>query len=158
LRGDVHRQRGDPEKALVDYHRSLSQVGFCPHVQLALAAIYREQNRPQRALSTLEAMAENYAPDLQPAQLKFEQGLAMKALGRYADAADLFAQVADRGDAPADVYFQLAEVQVLSGDSVSARLALDAALEREPQHVASLQLREQIDTERQSLTAAVGRF
>jgi tetratricopeptide (TPR) repeat protein len=158
LRGDVHRQRGDVQKALVDYHRSLSQKGFCPHVQLALAEIYRGQDRPRRALSTLEALAENYAPDRQPSQLRFERGLAMKALGRYTDAADLFALLAAREDASAEVYFQLAEVQMLAGDPANARLALAAALEREPQHVASLQLREQIDREQQSLTAAVGRF
>jgi tetratricopeptide (TPR) repeat protein len=158
LRADVHRQRGALPEALADYHRSLWQDGFCPHVQLALAAIYREQQRPRRALSTLEALAENYAPDKQPFQLRFEQGLAMKALGRYADAADLFALVAAREDATADVFFQLAEVRMLGGDPVNARLALASALEREPQHVASLQLREQINVEQQSLTTAVGRF
>lgn len=158
LRGDVHRRRGDVQQALADYHRSLSQEGFCPNVQLALAAIYREQNRPRRALSTLEALAENYAPDKQPQQLLFEQGLAMKALGRYTDAMQLLAQAAGQPPVSAEILFHLAEAQVLAGDPTNARLALTAALEREPTHLASQQLREQLDREPPSMTASLGTF
>lgn len=155
LRGDVHRQRGDLQNALTDYHRSLSQQGFCPSVQLSLAAIYRQQNRPRRALSTLQALTEHYSPGEQSQRLLFEQGLALKALGRHSDATQLLAQAAARDDASAELLFHLAEAQALSGDPANARLALTAALQREPQHVASHQLRERLDQDQPGMAVSL---
>ncbi|MEO8495195.1 MAG: tetratricopeptide repeat protein [Planctomycetota bacterium] len=158
LRGDIHRHQGKLQEALADYHRSLSFEGHCPHVQLALAAIYRAQNRPRRALSTLDALAEDYPPDEMPQELLLEQGLALKALGRYENAASLLAQASRRGEPSAELLFHLAEAQLLAGDTTNARLALVAALVQEPTHGPSNQLKGQIDEQQQRLTAAVGRY
>lgn len=158
LRGDVRRHEGKLQEALAEYHRSLSFEGHCPHVQLALAAIYREQNRPRRALSTLDALAEHYPPDEMPQEILLEQGLALKALGRHENAATLLAQATRRGEPSTELLFHLAEAQLLSGDTTNARLALIAALAQEPTHVASNQLKGQIDEQQQRMTAAVGRY
>ncbi len=158
LRGDVQRQQGKLQEALADYHRSLSFEGHCPHVQLALAAIYREQNRPRRALSTLDALAEHYPPNEMPQELLLEQGLALKALGRYENAASLLAQSTQRGEPSAELLFHLAEAQLLAGDTTNARLALVAALAQEPAHGPSNELKGQLDEQQRQLTAAVGRY
>lgn len=158
LRGDVRRHQGNLQEALADYHRSLSFEGYCPHVQLALASIYREQNRPRRALSTLATLAEHYPPNEMPQELLLEQGLALKALGRYENAASLLAQATQRGEPSAELLFHLAEAQLLAGDTTNARLALVAALAQEPTHGPSKQLKGQIDEQQQQLTAAVGRY
>jgi len=158
LRGDVRRQQGKLQEALAEYHRSLSFEGHCPHVQLALASIYREQNRPRRALSTLASLAEHYPPDEMPQELLLEQGLALKALGRYENAASLLAQAVQRGEPSAELLFHLAEAQLLAGDTTNARLVLVAALAQEPTHGPSNQLKQQIDEQQQRLTAAVGRY
>jgi len=155
LRGDVHRRRGDFTQAVADYHRSLSEDAFCSSVQLSLAAIYRDQNRPRRALSTLQSLTENYAPDEQPQQLLFEQGLALIALDRYSDAAQVLDRAAARGDASAELLFHLAEARALSGDPANARLALTAALQREPQHAASHQLRDRLDEQQSRMTVSL---
>ena len=158
LRGDVRRHQGKLQEALTDYHRSLSFEGHCPHVQLALASIYREQNRPRRALSTLDSLASHYPPDEMPQDLLLEQGLALKALGRHEKAVSLLAQAAQRGEPSAELLFHLAEAQLLSGDTANARLALVAALAQEPTHGPSNELQGQIDEQRQRMTAAVGRY
>ncbi|HUG70565.1 MAG TPA: tetratricopeptide repeat protein [Pirellulaceae bacterium] len=158
LRGDVRRHQGRLQEALAEYHRSLSFEGHCPHVQLALASIYRQQNRPRRALSTLVALAEHYPPDDVPQELLLEQGLALKALGRHENAASLLAQATQRGEPSTEILFHLAEAQLLSGDTTNARLALVAALAQEPTHAPSNQLKDQIDDQHQTMTAAVGRY
>lgn len=158
LRGDVRRYEGKLDDALAEYHRSLSFEGHCPHVQLALASIYREQNRPRRALSTLNALAEHYPPDELPQDILLEQGLALKALGRHENAATLLAQATQRGEPTTELLFHLAEAQLLSGDTTNARLALVAALAQEPTHGPSNQLKGQIDEQQQRMTAAVGRY
>lgn len=158
LRGDVQRQRGNLQESLADYHRSLSYEGHCAHVQLALAAIYREQNRPRRALSTLDALAEQYPPNEMPQELLLEQGLALKALGRYENAASLLAQATQRGEPTPELLFHLAEAQLLAGDTTNARLALVAALAQEPTHGPSNQLKGQIDEQQQRLTADARRY
>jgi tetratricopeptide (TPR) repeat protein len=157
LRGDVRRSQGRLSEALADYHRSLSYVDHCPHVQLALASIYREQNRPRRALSTLDSLAEQYPPDGRPQDLLIEQGLALKALGRHENAVSLLAQAVQRGNPSTELLFHLAEAQLLAGDMTNARLALVAALAQEPTHGPSNQLRGKIDEQQQRLTA-LGRY
>ncbi|MDA1050630.1 MAG: tetratricopeptide repeat protein [Planctomycetota bacterium] len=158
LRGDVRRHQGKLQEALAEYHRSLSFEGHCPHVQLALASIYREQNRPRRALSTLDSLAEHYPPDEMPQDLLLEQGLALKALGRHENAASLLAQATQLGEPSTELLFHLAEAQLLSGDTTNARLALIAALAQEPNHGPSNRLQGQIDEQQRRLTAAVERY
>lgn len=158
LRGDVRRHQGKLQEALAEYHRSLSFEGHCPHVQLGLASIYRQQNRPRRALSTLDALAEHYPPSELPQDLLLEQGLALKALGRHENAVSLLAQAAQRGEPSTELLFHLAEAQLLSGDTTNARLALVAALAQEPTHGPSHQLQGQIDEQQQRMTAAVERY
>jgi tetratricopeptide (TPR) repeat protein len=155
LRGDIHRQRGELNEALNAYHRSLSYEGQCPHVQLAVTAIYREQNRPQRALSTLEHLAQNYAPSEVPTELLVEQGLALKALGRFEDAADKLALAARQPQASPEILYHLGEARLLAGDLANARLAVAAALSIEPHHPACRDLQGRIDHQQQTLTASL---
>ncbi len=155
LRGDVRHHQGKLNEALADYHRSLSFEGHCPHVQLALASIYRQQNRPRRALSTLDSLAENYPPNDMPQGLLLEQGLALKALGRHENAVTVLAQASRRGEPSAELLFHLAEAQLLAGDPTNARLALVAALAQEPTHVASSRLQQELDQQQATRTAAL---
>jgi tetratricopeptide (TPR) repeat protein len=158
LRGDVHRRRDNMQAALADYHRSLSYEGHCPHVQLALAEIYRQQNRPRRALSTLDTLAGHYPPSEVPQDLLLERGLALKALARYERAVEVLSRAAQQGDPSAEVLFHLAEAQLSAGDAASARLAVVAALAQQPAHVPSQELMARIEQQQQRMTAAVDRY
>lgn len=120
LRSDVLRQQGKTQPALDSYHRALS---YSPHDQrlgLEVAELYRELNRPRRALLVLQGLTKQYEPGHEPPRLLVLQGLALKALGRYDDALEQL-RLARRGAVPtADVLFQMAELELRAGNVDSA--------------------------------------
>lgn len=157
LRGDIYRRQQKWDAALASYHRALSEQPHFPHVQLAAAEVYRQQNRPQRALATLSALASQFRPQETPPEVFYQQGLAYQALGRFQDAADALTLASRQPDVPADVLYHLAEAQHSAGNTASARLALQAALARAPDHLPSLHLQDAIDRQGQSMTASIKR-
>jgi len=154
LRGNVHRAAGQREEALADYHRALSAQPHYPEVQLALADIYAQQQRPDRALATLQSLADQFPPGSVPADLQFRQGLALRDLGRHQEAADAFAVAAQVQPHP-DVLYELAQARSQLGDNGNAQLAVHRALQLNPQHQASLRLQGELVTRQQSLTASI---
>lgn len=132
LRGDVRRRQGKLDEALADYHRALGLQSAYPEVQMAIAAVYRDQGRPQRALSTLQALAGSYPSGEEPAEIFYWQGLAYKALGRNEQALAFLGQAESRGMRSADLLCNLAEARYLAGDPVAAQATLQKALELDP--------------------------
>ena len=70
LRGDVQKERGRMDEALLSYHRALAYQEQYPRVQIAIAEVYRYQDRPQRALSTLDHLFDRYAPGTVPSEVE----------------------------------------------------------------------------------------
>jgi tetratricopeptide (TPR) repeat protein len=157
LRGDIHRRRGEPAAALECYHRALIYQPHYPHVQMAVAELYQQADRPRRALATLESLTSQYPPEEVPQEVEFQRGLAMKSLGRYQDAVEILAQAAQRSEPSPDLLFHLSEAQFLAGNTASARLALQAVLGKAPNHSAGLKLKDKLDRQSQTMTAAVDR-
>lgn len=153
LRGEVRMARGQFDDALADYHRSLAYNSHQPRVQIAVAQIYRRQVRPQRALSTLETLAEQFPPDEVPLDVVALQGTTLKQLGRHQEAAEMLASAARRGAPSAGLLFQLAEAQFLAGDASAAQASLDTALAQDPQHVAGHELSARLLSHNHALTA-----
>lgn len=131
LRGQLLFAQGNRGEALASFHRALSYDNTLPGVQLAIAEIYVQENRPQRALATLQAFAQN-APPGQATEIAIRQARALVALGRHADAVGLLAKAADRNNAPAAVLQELAAAQIAAGDWAGARRAIDAGINRFP--------------------------
>ncbi len=144
LRGDIRQRQGRLEEALADYHRALAIEPAYPEVQMAIAAVYHRQGRPQRVLSTLQAMAGTYPSGEEPAEMLYWQGLAYKALGRGEQALAHLVKAEERGLRSADLLCQVAEARYAAGDPVAAQATLQRALELEPQHRESLRLAELI--------------
>jgi tetratricopeptide (TPR) repeat protein len=134
LRGDVRERQGKSDDALADYHRALGMQPQYPEVHLAIAAVYYRQDRPQRALSTLQALAGSYTSGEEPVELLYWQGLACKALGRPEQAVMHLSHAEERGLQTADLLYNLAEARQLAGDPAAAQLTLQRALELEPNH------------------------
>jgi tetratricopeptide (TPR) repeat protein len=156
LRGQVLRAQGNPTDAMAAFHRALTFQEHYPEVQLALADIYAQQNRPQRSLATLQALAARYPLDQVPAEVYLRQGLALRQLGRHQDAARSLAQAARRTTRPsADLLCELGRAQLLAGDTAAARLTLADALDRDPQHTASRALYEELASRGGGLTAGI---
>jgi tetratricopeptide (TPR) repeat protein len=132
LRAQVLLAQGNRGDALAGFHRALSYDNALPGVQLAIAEIYAQDNRPQRALATLQAYAPN-APPGQAAEIAIREARALVALNRHGDAINLLSKAAERTDAPATVLQELATAQIAAGDSAGARRAIEAGISRFPQ-------------------------
>ena len=153
LRGDAERIRGNIDIALASYHRALGIQENYPRVQVSVAQIYLTQNRPQRALSTLQAAKGLYLPDQIPQPLLHFEGIALKSLGRYDDAVNTLQLAARRGPPYSDLLYELAHAQYLIGDFSRARITLNHVIHQQSNHLPSLQLLAQLDRSLQPTTA-----
>lgn len=154
LRGHALHAQGNRTDALAAFHRALSLQEHFPDVQLAIAAVYRQQDRPQRALATLQALSGNYPAGEAPTEVLLQEGLAYRDLGRYPEAARTLSLAAGRGKPTAELWHELARTRLLAGDVPGARLASNAALALEPTHPASLALTDELRARQGVFTAA----
>jgi predicted Zn-dependent protease len=100
--------------------------------------------RPRRALSTLDTLAETYPPGSVPRYVVALRGMSLKKLGRYEAAVEVLSE-ANRSEFPdPQLLYELAEAQWLSGDVASAKVALQAALAKSPNSPQALHLQQQI--------------
>ena len=146
LRGDVLRQQRHLQAALDCYHRSLIYHSDAPQVQIALAEIYRQLGRPQRALATLDHLADHHSPELIPPRAWLLKGQALADLGEDAEALRclrLATQYA--GETQSGLLLELASAQYGCGDLAEARLCLGRVLRHEPNNPSALHLQSQLD-------------
>ena len=155
LRGDVLRAEGDRGEALASYHPALAYQDHYPEVQLAVSEMYSQQNRPERALATLQSLADRYPPGQIPSDVLYREGLVLRDLGRFRDAAISIARATQRGQPSADMLYELSRTQLLAGDASAARLACLAALSANPQHAASQSLKLELDGQQHRMAAVV---
>jgi tetratricopeptide (TPR) repeat protein len=149
VRGRIFRTAGLLGDALADDLRALRYAPKDRDVLLEIAELYRQQNQPERALQTLQALAETYSPGEEPARVQHLMGLAYTALGRYDDAIEQL-KLAAHGKPPADVLATLGEAQLLAGRTNDAMASAQKALAIQPQHRPSLALLERIQLAQRS--------
>ena len=146
--------QGDGSAALTSYHRALSYEQPLPDVQLAIAQVYAQENRPQRVLATLQSLAATYPPGQVPQEVLVQEGLALRALGRHQDAISTLAQAANVGDPPPELLCELARTHMLAGDAAAAQQTLALALKRTPRHPACLALASELNASRPAVMTA----
>ena len=149
IRGRVTWAAGQPRPALADYLRAL---GYAPHDRAILqevAELYRQLNEPQRALQTLQSLAETYSPGEEPGQVLYLTGQAYVALGRYDDAVESLSAAVTRQQPTAEMYCRLGEADLLAGHPEEAAAAARQALALQPQHEASRALLDRVELARQ---------
>lgn len=144
LRGDVQRAEGSRTQALASYHRALCYQPQFPEVQLALAEVHSQDGKPQRALATIQALAEHYPAGQIPSEVSYRQGLTLRSLGRYRESAESLAAAARQSPPSPELLADLARSQLLAGDKVAASQTVVAALQLQPDHVASLNLQQEL--------------
>jgi cytochrome c-type biogenesis protein CcmH/NrfG len=76
LQGEVSAAQGNRSEALASFHRALSFQPQYAEVQLAIAGIYEQENRPQRALATLQSLAASFSPGRTPIEVVIRESLA----------------------------------------------------------------------------------
>jgi tetratricopeptide (TPR) repeat protein len=141
IRGRVMQASGDLGQALADYQRA---VGYLPSdraILLEVAELYRQLRQPQRALETLQSLAETYySPAEVPQQVHYLTGLAYSATGRWDDAAESLSTAATCGPPTPEILYRLGEARWSAGHPAEASAALQQALAMEPRHQPSLEL------------------
>lgn len=133
-RGRVMRAAGELRQALADYHRALGLAPDDRTLPLEIAELYRQLNRPQRALATLDGLADTYPPGGEPQRVLFLQGLAYAALERYEDAVESFSAASIRDRPTPEILYQLGEAELLAGYPAEAAAAAREAIGLDPEH------------------------
>jgi len=137
LRGRVANASGQTRQALADYQRSLAYAPDSREVAILVAEAYRRLNEPERALVTLQRLADSYSPGEEPQQVLYLEGMALMALGRNEDAVQSLSKAASRERPTPEVLCQLAEAELRAGRFANAQATLGQALALDPAHAAS---------------------
>jgi tetratricopeptide (TPR) repeat protein len=149
IRGRVMRTVGLTRDALDDDLRALRYAPKDREILLEVAELYHRDNKPERALQTLQTLAETYSPGEEPGHVLHLMGLAYVALGRCDDAVESLANAVQRGKATPEMYCDLGEAQLLLGRPGDAANSAREALAIQPQHRPSLALLEHIQLAQQ---------
>jgi tetratricopeptide (TPR) repeat protein len=147
--GDRDRARESYLQALNDLHRA---AGYDPTDRPTIsetAAVYRSLGQPQRALESMQSLAETYRPGEEPQQVLYLTSLDYMAISRYDDAAASLAAALQRGGPTPELLCGLAQAQYRAGQAQAAADSLQRALALDPQHLASRQLLGQIQVAQQ---------
>ena len=152
IRGGVCRAAGRPHEALSDDLRALGLAPNDRAILWEIADLHRQLNQPQRALQSLQTLADTYSPGEEPGEVHYHMGLAYMALGRYDDGVESFnAGIAvARAEPTAEMYCRLGEAQWLAGRPTAAVEAAQKALALQPRHPSSRALIERIEVARRS--------
>ena len=140
IRGRVNRASGRLHEALADYHRALGSAPGDRAILLEIAELYRELDRPQRALATLHNLADRYSPGEEPQEVLYLQGLALSALGRYDDAVESLSPAVTRYQPTPEMLYRLAEAELHRGRTSEAAARATQALALDPGHEPSRNL------------------
>ncbi len=152
IRGRVMQAAGQPQEALADFHRALGYAPQDRQILLEIAELYRQLNRPQQALATLHSLADTYSPGEEPQRVLCLMGLAYTALGRHENAVECLLAAAQRDSPTPEIFYRLAEAELLGGHSAAAAAAARQALDLQPGHLPSRQLLDRIHLARQPET------
>ncbi len=146
LKGDVLRQQSQLSEALDCYQLSLIYRADAPQVQVALAEIYRQVGRPQRALATLDHLADHHAPEQVPPRAWLLKGQALADMGEDSEAQRYFRLASQyAGEKDSGLLLELAAAQHACGDLAEARFCLGRVLQHEPENPGAMQLQSQLD-------------
>jgi tetratricopeptide (TPR) repeat protein len=149
IRGALKRTAGQPAEALTCYLRALGYAPKDRAILFEIAELYRRENRPERALQTLQSLAETYSPGEEPGQVLDLMGQAFVALGRYDDAVESMSLAAARDKPSPEVLCRLGEAQLLAGHPIEASAAAQRALALQPRHPSSMALLDRIQLAQQ---------
>lgn len=132
LQADTKLSNGNLSEALNDYQRALSLQRDNPGVQLKIAEVHRLLGRPMRAFSTLEQLLRQTPLEQQSEPALVLAGRLLIELQQPAQAMEKLQLAANRKNASAECYIQMANAQVAMGHSMQAQETLANARRRYP--------------------------
>lgn len=132
LKGTALRRWGKNEDAMTALHRALDYQPEYTEVELELAGLYAELDRPLRALSTLDVCCARYAPGREPPEVLIQQGRMLARMNRFERAIATVSSLTDRTDVKPAAFEELCRLQQAAGDFSNARITIAQACERWP--------------------------
>jgi tetratricopeptide (TPR) repeat protein len=149
IHGGVMRAAGQPHEALANYLHALSYAPNDRKILGEIAELHRQLNQPDRALQTLQTLADTYPAGEESGQVLYLMGLAYVALGRYDDGVESLSAAVTRQQPTAEMLCQLGEAELLAGHPAEAADVAQRALTLQPQHQPSRNLLERIQLAQQ---------
>lgn len=98
LKAQTLWKMGLKEPALADYQRALRIEPSNSQLRSEMASLYLEMDKPMRALTTLDTMADDYDESKIPEGILLKQSVALQRLSRNTEAVDRLRIGFDRGD------------------------------------------------------------
>ncbi|MCE9604052.1 MAG: tetratricopeptide repeat protein [Planctomycetia bacterium] len=132
MKGRILRERGELQQALADTQRSLTYEPRNRVVLRQSADLYAALQQPNKALCSLQALADTYGPGEEPQDLFVAEGFAYAALDRRYEAAKSLRAACERGPATSELLLALAEVETSAGQSLEAYRTAQQAIALAP--------------------------
>ena len=140
LKAKAQWRLGRREKALADYQRGLQLDSNDCEIRRNMAILYMELDKPLRALTTLDRIANEYDDQDIPEQLIVDQALALRKMDRLAEAIDRMRIGFERDKFSESYATQYAAALMEAGELRQAIAAIRIANQRYPQSVGLKQL------------------
>ena len=153
MHGKVLQARGQIQTAISALQRSLD---FNPEETEALARLaecYQASGQPDRALAEWQAALERYRPGHEPVEWLVAVAQVYQWIGRHADAAEYYAQAAERDNGNPDLLVQAGLAHLRAGDRVVALTNLRKALAIDPRNPDAHRLLQQLSADHVILTS-----
>lgn len=145
LRGDCLVKLGDHDGALAAYHQALALKPDFPDVQLEIAELYRQQERYDRLLATIDRLQDTIGSDgVCPSRAHILRGIALHRLQRFGDAQGCFQDAIASDPNNPEPHLHLAALLLEQGDAQSARVTLQQAIALSPQSPSTIALAQQV--------------
>lgn len=146
LKGQVLREQERFEEAMDCYQRALIYNPADSSVRVAVADIHYALGQPQRALATLDRLADKQPTEAVSARAWMLRGQALADLGESGEAKDCLRQAALCAlEEDFELLLELAQIQYETGDLAEARICLGRALRDHPNDPNALILQNVLD-------------
>ncbi|MEM7558716.1 MAG: tetratricopeptide repeat protein, partial [Planctomycetota bacterium] len=136
------RAQGRNEDAMDCYQRALIYNPENFEARIAVADIYRDLGKPQRALATIERLADSHVIESIPARAWMLKGLALADLGQMPDADSCLCEALVCAEDNSDLLIELAEKRLELGHVAEARTVLAQVISHNPNNRQALRLQQ----------------
>ena len=132
LKGKLAAAKGEHQRALQLFQRSLAYDSESDDIQMQIAETYMKLDQPMRALSAAETLLNRHPPNRQPESAIIAKSEALLAMRQHPAAIDILEIASNRPDCSKEVFFQLGKAQLDAGQRSQARLTLAKGKQRFP--------------------------
>ncbi|GAB4133332.1 hypothetical protein JCM17478_07960 [Thermopirellula anaerolimosa] len=153
MHGKVLQARGQTRSAIAALQRCLDFNPDNAEASARLAECYQLSGQPDRALAEWHAALEKCRPGHEPVEWLTAVAQVYQWMGRHANAAEYYAQAAERDNGNPDLLVQSGLAHIAAGNRLGALGALRQALASDPQNPAAQRLLRQLSTDQVILTS-----